>query len=140
MGDVVDKTSLRGAPIGREESVSEEPETQSEESDDELVEAHEDGSVTVRLAKPLAPYHGKGADMFIGVDKVVLREIYAGDMIAMDIEGGDMAKITSLAKELSKMPTSFIERMHWEDFARVHGVINGKLGKFLGTSVQQWQL
>ena len=147
------KASLRGtageqdtAPETPEETPPADPEPtaqdeeeEPEEDEPEWTEYHDDGSITVRFSRPLAPYHGKGADPFHGTTKLTLREIYAGDMIAMDADGGDMTKITSLAKELSKVPASLIERLHWEDFARVHGVINVKLGKFLGTSALQWR-
>lgn len=131
------KASMRGGA-----SVIEAPEEDIEEDEPipGAVEEHEDGSVTIHLSKPLAPYTGRGEDPFFSVTpKITLREIYAGDLIALDQGEGDMAKITNLAKELSKMPASLIARLHWEDFARIHGVINTKLGKFLGTSAQQWQ-
>ena len=133
------KNSLRGT-AGETEPTQQEPEAPvTEDEPEEWVTHNDDGSVTVRLSKPLAPYHGKGADMFVCVEEIKIRELYAGDMIAIDGDGGDMAKITALAAELSKMPTKLIERLHWEDFARVHGVINTKLGKFLGTSAMQWR-
>ncbi len=91
-------------------------------------------TIVIRLTKPLQPHKGKGEDPLGDLTEVRLRKLYAGDMMALDGEAGTIGQIIALAKQLSSLPEIAIRRLHADDFARVHGIVQGYLGKFLGTS------
>lgn len=111
------------------ETVHVEPEERSP------IEMGADGSITVHLSHAFRP-PAKGQDIATGLTKIVLREMCAGDMIEMDRGEGGNAQMLHLAASLSGLPTSVLERMHFEDFALVHAIVNEKLGKFLRVSAK----
>ncbi len=98
------------------------------------VQALDDGTFIVCIENAFRPHTGTSDDPAFGLAKVKVHEMYAGDLIAMDMVDGDQAKMFALIKQLTKLPGAVIERMHWEDYGRLYGVVNEKLGNFLGTT------
>lgn len=105
-----------------------------EPAEDPPVKLEDDGTVVVRLTQPLAPHNGKGEDPLKDLTEVRLRKMFAGDLMALDKAEGAVEQIIKLAKQLSGLPELAIRRLHADDFARVHGVVHGRLGNFLGAS------
>jgi hypothetical protein len=142
----MDKASMRGGetvlPKAEPEAAAEEQEDLEAlvpEADKKWVEAGPDGSVIIHLEKSLRPLH-KGADVALGMTKVVLREMYAGDLVAMDKVEGTQAQALALTAELAGLPLSVVERLHHVDAGRISGVIGAKLGKFQTVSAQTWAI
>jgi hypothetical protein len=138
----MDKATMRGGPTGPIASATViEPEPISlddlqdhpPEPDPDVMQ-HLDGSVTVQLKHPLRPHTGKGADIAMGLSKIVLRELYTADIIEMDKGEGDFGKVRAVVKELSQLPDSVLDRLHYLDYAKLHGIVGQKLGNFLVTS------
>lgn len=140
----MDKSSMRGGATvvsGKTDAEGVETVTVSS-AKPETIERSADGSITVHLQHPFLRPPQSGKDIMEGVDKIVLREMTAGDLIDMDKGESDTDKSVALAAALSGQPMSAIKRLHFEDFAAVHAVINQKLGKFLRISARvlsSWQ-
>lgn len=137
----MDKASMRGgASMVHGETDAESVETVHIEPEEKSpIEIAVDGSITIHLSHPFRP-PAKGQDIAAGINKIVLREMTAGDMVEMDKGDGGNAQMMHLAASLSGMPISVLERMHFEDFALVHAVVNEKLGKFLRASAKALSL
>ena len=135
----MDKASMRGGPIVRQGAPDSESvesfEVPAEPEERPIVEANADGTITVHLQHPFRP-PAKGPDIAAGITKIVLREMCAGDMVEMDKGEGGNSQILHLAASLSSTPASVLERMHFEDFAVIHAIVNEKLGKFLRASAK----
>lgn len=145
MGATENRSTLRGDPLPEWEPFPDsegfpDPPTDDKPTEEPPVSALDDGTVVVRLTRPLMPHGGKGDDPLKDLTEVRLRPMYARDMLTMDAAEGDMEKVVRLAVKLAGLPTIAIERLHSDDFARVHGVVQGRLGKFLGASRPLWVL
>lgn len=146
----MDKSSMRGGAklvsgtIDSEgvETISVSPEdegaeeTPEPEPEAEAVEWHSDGSVTVYLQHAFLRPPLKGKDAAEDITKIVFREMTAGDLVDMDRTENESEKLIALASALSSTPASLLHRLHFEDYALVHGVLNDKLGKFLRVSAR----
>lgn len=134
-----------GAPPPEEPATPQEefttpPDDSTPEDEPPPIELLPDGTAVVRLTKPLMPHPGKGEDPLADLTEIRLRPMYARDMLVLDDAEGDITKVIALAKKVSGLPQVAFERLHAHDFARVHGIIQGRLGNFLGTSKPLWAL
>lgn len=102
-----------------------------------------DDMITIHLKHPFKPLAGlkPEKDPLHGIGVCKLRMPVASDMLALDQEGA-IAQIHALAIQLSGWPKSAFDRMHYMDFAAIHGVLNNYLGKFARASFEisasQW--
>lgn len=129
----IDAEGVETLTVDAEADESDTPEAVPEP---EIVEHGADGSITVHFQHPFLRPPLKGKDPAEGITKIVFREMTAGDLVDMERTENDTEKLVSLAATLSGMPVSLLNRLHFEDFASVHGVLNDKLGKFLRASAR----
>lgn len=93
-----------------------------------------DGSVEVLIEHPLRPHTGKGPDIMLGITKIVLRPMYVADIIDMDKADGDIGRIARMAARVSGLPETVMDRLHYLDYAKLHGIVGERLGNFLVAS------
>lgn len=130
---------LRGGAEPSEPDLSDfpdldEPKAEPTEEKAPVATLEPDGTMVIKLTKALAPHNGKGEDPLGDLTEIRLRKMFAGDLVAIDKEPGTIGQVIALAKQLSGLPEIAIKRLHADDFARVHGVVNGYLGNFLAMS------
>lgn len=111
---------------------------ESAEQADDRIHTEDDGTIVVDLLHELAPYAGKGQDMAAGITSIRIRQPRAGDFLAIE-EGPMMGQVMQLAAALSSVPKSVLSRLHWEDYAPVHGVCEALLGNFVRASAAAWR-
>jgi len=97
-----------------------------------------DGSIVVTLARPLQALQSGKDDFAAGLQTVKIREMYAGDLIAMDKAEGPQAQALHLTAALTGLPVSVIQRMHYEDAGTLSGIVASKLGKYQAASAKGW--
>lgn len=142
MPDTDTKRRLRGTSALPSESPEELPDNFPELPPEPppTVEDLGDGRYRIHLEHPLKPHRGKGQDPLGNLTHIELGEMYAEHMMLADTVSGETEKVVLIAAKMSGHPSIAIRRLDYRDFAKVHGIINGKLGNFLGTSRPLWAL